>query len=120
MEIILYIIRSFVIFIAASGFILGQLFFGSFSLGATAAGSFGVVAAILGGKFSASSITRVYIVIIFCVASIIAILFSAYNYYANLNIPGNNFGWHLKVPYIASLIFIGWSAIKNHLTNSSS
>ena len=57
---------------------------------------------------------------LFGVASIVGILFSAYNYYEYLDIPGNNFGWGLKAPYIAFLVFIGWYAIQHHLTSSSS
>lgn len=120
METLLNIIRGLVAFIAASGFLFGQLYFGTFSWAASATGLFGLLAAILGGKFGTSSLKKAYIVILSGAASTIGILFSAYNYYAHLDIPGNSFGWELKAPYIAFLIFIGWYAIQHHLTSSSS
>jgi len=100
--------RILVIFLSASGYLFGQLFFGEFTWYATISGIFGVLAGSLSGKFISSRKESAYSVLVFCVVAIIGVVFDAYNYYEYLDIPGNDFGWYLKVPYIASLILIGW------------
>ena len=40
----------------------------------------------------------------------------AYVYYTRYDCLGNNFGWHLKVPYIIGMIILAKSAVKRITT----
>jgi hypothetical protein len=120
MEIFTNISRVIIILLGLFGFIFGQLFFNSFSLGSTMAGVFGILAAVLVGKPIMAFKIKIYLVIAFSFLSITGITIDAFNYYIYLNTPGNNFGWHLVAPYIVCLILINWFAITAHLTRRSS
>jgi hypothetical protein len=93
MNIAFAICRLYVIFIAAAGFLFGQLYFASFEWPATVAGIFG---------------RRSFAVITLCIASLIGVTVDAYQYYAHQDISGNYYAWILVGPYSVCLLLIIW------------
>ena len=97
---------------AGSGYLFGQLFVGMFDWAATISGFAAILASALGGKFGGASKPKAIFVIALCGASITGVGFDAYDYYKNLHMPGNYFGWFLKGPYVAGLLIIGWHCFR--------
>ena len=85
--------------IAASGFLLGQLFFGTFSYPASMAGFFGLAGGILGGKFSSETRLRAQTVIACCFIALLGVGLDAIEYYRFLDCAGNYYAWPLIGPY---------------------
>ena len=119
MDTLLIIVRGYVIFVAASGFIFGQLFFGNFELGATLAGIFGLLGGALSGQFSRKTSLRSLIVIVFCFISLCGVALDVYNYYANSHVPGNYYAWFMIGPYLAFMILIIWHVVNVMPSNKS-
>jgi hypothetical protein len=100
--------RLYVIFVAASGFLFGQLYFASLEWPATAAGIFGVLGGMLSGGFDGDSARRSLMVTTFCIASLIGVACDAHQYYAHQQIPGNSYTWILVGPFSVCLLLIIW------------
>lgn len=113
MDTLLLVLRGYVIFAAASGFIFGQMFFNHFAWGASIAGLFGIISGFLGGKFAHKTLLRSKTIITCCLLSLSGVALDAYNYYANLDIPGNYYAWPMIAPYCFILMLIIWHIIHN-------
>ena len=120
MDSLLIFARGYVIFVAISGFIFGQLFFGNFAIGATLAGIFGLLSGILSGKYALKTRLRSKTIITFCLISMVGVGLDAYNYYAHLNSSGNYYAWFMIGPYLAFLIIIIWRVVKSMPSNKPS
>ena len=115
MKTFLIISQGFVIFIASSGYLFGQLFFGKFSVSATISGICGILAGGLAIAIEKATILRRFSISIVCFGGIIGVGFEAYDYYTRLNIPGNSFSWFLIGPYCFCLLFIAYVALGNRI-----
>lgn len=115
---LLIILRIYLIFLAASGFIFGQIFFNNFAWGATLAGVFGIVSGFLGGKFARKTLLRSKIIIACCILSLGGVSLDAYNYYANFNSPGNYYAWFMIAPFCLILLLMIWD-ISNHMLSDN-
>ena len=119
MDTLLIVLRGYVIFVAASGFIFGQMFFNNFAWGATLAGVFGIISGFLGGKFARKTLLRSKAIITCCIISLGGVSLDAYNYYANLNSSGNYYAWFMIAPFCFILIFIIWHITYNMPSNNA-
>jgi len=119
MDTLILICRFYVIFVAASGFLFGQLFFANFDWPATIAGVFGLLSGVLSGNFVTNSRARSYVVILFCLASVVGVAFDAYNYYAHLDIPGSYYAWFMIGPFCLCLLLIAWKVSVNKSSTKS-
>jgi hypothetical protein len=70
LQIFILVSRVYVIFVAASGFLFGQRFFGRIDWSSTVAGLSGVLNGSLSGRFVGGSRLRSSAVILLCLASI--------------------------------------------------
>ena len=108
MRVLLTIAGLYALFMAASGFLFGQLFFGRFSLSASIAGIGGVIAALscLGvvGRGSRAASLAFWSALV----ALIGVAFDATNYYLYLNVPGNYYAWALIGPFCFALIVIAF------------
>jgi hypothetical protein len=108
----------YIVFIALIGYGLGQLFFGMFSWVATIC-----ALSALGSVFGAALCTgKSWCRLFFASLSLIAILcfgLEVVDYYRRLDIPGNNFAWDMKAPFLLSLLILlaaniyGWRSRPN-------
>lgn len=112
MKAILKAARACAIFVGASGFLFGQLYFGTFSLAATIAGVSGVLAGALSWLADRNARLK-RVVFVCCAAGLLGVAMDAYHYYTELHRPGNYYAWFLIGPYIATLLLIGWHALRN-------
>ena len=115
----LLILRIYIVFVAASGFIFGEMFFDTFEWSATITGVFGLISGFLGGKFARKAVLRAKIIITCCFLSLCGVALDAYDYYANLDIPGNYYAWTMIGPYCIALMLIIWSIIHNMPSNNA-
>jgi len=107
---ILILARMFVLFVSVSGFLIGQLFFGIFSISATITGVSGLLAGALSLLPTHYRLLRL-LVFIFCVITLLGVGVDAVQYYVKDHMPGNYYGWSLMCPFIASLLLIAYSSI---------
>ena len=98
--------RGYVIFVAASGFLLGQLYFNTFELPATLAGVYGLLAGALSGRYAEPFRLRRFLVFLCCLASLFGVALDAYGYYQNSQHSGSYYAWFMIGPFVACLIFI--------------
>jgi hypothetical protein len=119
MDTFILICRIYVIFVAASGFLFGQLYFAIFEWPATIAGVFGLLSGGLSGKLAENSRPLSYAVIAFCLASLVGVVFDAYHYYTYLDIPGNYYAWIMIGPYCFCLLVIAWKVSRNKSSTKS-
>ena len=110
MKALLNIARGFTIFVAAAGFLFGQVFFGIFSIVDTVTGVSGVLAGGLSWLPYRNLFMRL-VVTICCLTALVGVGLDAYTYYTKYHCPGNNYGWFLQIPFIVSLLFIGYSSL---------
>lgn len=99
---------AYVLFAAFGGFLVGQVFFGLFSVFATLAGIGGTVAA--GCAMSALSGSR-FAAAVSCASALIALVGvggNAADYYLHVRSPGNYYAWPLIGPFCAALAFLAW------------
>ena len=99
-------LRGYVIFVAAFGFVFGQIFFNNFAWGATLAGVFGIVSGLFSSKFAHKTLLRAKIIIACCLSSLCGVSLDAYNYYANLKSPSNYYAWFIIAPFCFALVLI--------------
>jgi hypothetical protein len=97
--------RVIVLFVAAAGFLLGQLFTGDFTLAATLAGVGGVLA---GALATARPLRRV--VLLGCALALVGAALHIFDYYSVPQLPGNYYPWFLTGPFIAAALIIGYGA----------
>ena len=96
--------RKVVLFLAAAGFLFGQIFVGAFSIGGTLAGVGGLLAGLLVGSGSARARRAAL------AGSAIGLIGAALHvteYYATANMPGNYYPWFLTLPFAAGLVLLG-------------
>lgn len=115
MNVLLLFVRGYVVLIAVAGFMFGQFFFATFSIGETVAGVLGVFAGLLGSAKDSSMRNRV--VIIACATAIAGVGVDAYHYYKYLNMPGNDYAWGLVASFVVGLIFIAISCARSQARN---
>ena len=96
----------------ALGFFFGQLYFGVFNLGSTLAGVAGLVVGGMGAKMTQEGKSGAGLVLGLFALGFCGITIDAFAYYTKYNVPGNDFGWFLKAPYVAALGFLSIPAIK--------
>lgn len=109
MRVLLHIARAYSVFVAAAGFLFGQLFFGTFEVGATLAGASGVAAG--GLSWMNEGKPQLWPLVVLCsTVGIVGVGLDAWRYYAELNIPGNDYAWFLIGPLVAALGLIGHAA----------
>ncbi len=100
--------RIIIIFVASSGFLFGQLFFGELSIPATIAGLGGVLAVTLswlqeeGRDFKKA-------IIVFCVLGLVGVAMHAYQNYSD--IPVYDPEWGMIGVYVLALIHVGYSTL---------
>lgn len=97
--------RAYLVFVGASGFIFGQLFFGQFSWGATLAGVGGVVVGILGQR---ATLQARLVTGLACTIGIAGVAMDAFGYYSRPHAPGNDYAWILVGIFAAGLVFVGY------------
>jgi hypothetical protein len=85
-------------------FIFGQMFVNHYTVAATIAGVCGLMAAVL-PIFGNEHAKRVAAIV--CFASVAGVAGDAFNYYANLAINGNYYGWALIGPFALATAFLG-------------
>lgn len=117
MKIFLNLCRACAIFVAASGFLFGQLFFGQFEFAATLTGVFGLAAAIFGLGKSNLSTTRAWIITLSSVLALVGVGLDAYDYYSREHWSGTYYAWILVGPYAFAVVSIGIHAINQLLKN---
>ncbi len=108
-KVVLPIARVLAIWFGVAGALFGQLFFGDFSLGATLSG----VGAVIAGAFSWGSQPAPKLLLIVgssCVAALAGVAMETVTYYRELDIPGNDFAWELRGPFVGALLLIGYDA----------
>jgi hypothetical protein len=106
MQTFVLVCRVYVVIVAASGFLFGQLFFVSFDWPSTVAGTSGVLSGGLSGQFIGSLRLRSNAVILLCLASIAGVGFNAYEYYEKHDIPGNDYARFMFGPYCLFLLVL--------------
>ncbi len=102
--------RVYVLFLAVALF-FGQLYFSEFSLGSTMAGVAGLVVGGMAAKLIQENTSGAVVVTGVFAIGLIGIGIDAFEYYSKHNIPGNDFGWLLKGPYIIALSFLTIPAV---------
>lgn len=108
----LKICQTYVLFIAVTGFILGQLFFGQFDLWSNVTGFSGIIAVIIGIGPQATTSRKALIELACCVLALVGVLMGAIDYYLNYNIPGNDYAWEFRGPYLLALFYMTYSAFR--------
>jgi hypothetical protein len=96
----------YVVLFSVVGYGFGQLFFGTFSWVATvcalsALGSVFGVAACAGRTWCRWALAALALIAIACVG------LETIHYYRELDIPGNDFAWEMRGPFVLCLAFIG-------------
>jgi hypothetical protein len=102
--VILYVFLSF----------FGQVFFGTFSLIVTF-GSLSALAAVFGVAACAGWRWCGVAIAMLCLIAIACVGMEAFDYYQNHDIPGNYFGWGLRVPFLLCLAVIGTAHLFGHI-----
>lgn len=107
---LLAVAHVYVVFVAAAGFLFGQVFFADFKVIATLTGVFGVLA----GSFSPKQIERSHFVgllaFVSSVISIVSVAVDAYQYYTSPHVPGNSYPWILTSLFVIGLCAIAISS----------
>jgi hypothetical protein len=104
------IARVWVTFVGI-GFLLGQLYFGDFSLGASLASICGLGV----GAFGSATKTRTAALatIAICFGGLIGAALDSSHYYRYLDIPGNSYPWLLVGLFVLALGLICWPSLKS-------
>ena len=76
----------------------------------TVIGISGLAAALLSGGLSTAATSRLSVLIGICVISLTFIGLDIFRYYSSPQVPGNDYGWVLVIPYCLSLVFVIWRA----------
>ncbi len=100
----------YLIIMGAFGYLFGQLFFGDFTLAATMAGVFGVVAGVI--TVASNSATMGRLAFVSCVLAGVGFVIDAHTYYTKYDIPGNDFAWELRGPFVIALLVITYASLR--------
>jgi hypothetical protein len=104
------IARVLAIWLGVAGELGGQVYFGDFSVDATLAGMGAALAGALSWRSQQSP--RLHLIVVTCCAAALAgVALEAMTYYRELDIPGNNFAWGLRGPFVAALLLIGYDSL---------
>ncbi len=98
-------------FVAAAGFLFGQLFFNTFDWPATIAGVSGLLAGALSGRVGAEVRRLAPLIVILCLAGLVGVALDARDYYAHYDIPGNYYAWFMIGPYCCCLVVIALTVL---------
>ncbi len=108
----LSISRALVAFVAASGFLFGQLFFGTFELHATIAGVAGLLAVLLGLVPARAGKGPAALAALCCLAALAAAGVDVADYYRDYNPnSGSYYPWILVAPFCIGLLVLLFHAI---------
>ena len=99
-----------------SGYLFGQLFFGTFSAEATLAGLGGIGAALLWRPIWRQRQKIARGVVALSIIALVGFAAETYEFYRHLNIPGNDFAWWLRAPYLAGILWLAVDSAR-HLTS---
>jgi hypothetical protein len=110
MRTLLPISCGYSLFVALSGFLFGQLFFGQFTFAATLAGVAGATSAVIGFKLSSHSNTLKVPVTVCACGAVVGVAMDAIHYYRDFAIPGNYYGWFMIGPFCLAQAFIAYAA----------
>lgn len=93
-------------FVAVSGFLFGQLFFGHFSFPASLAGFAGLACSVGAFTMAARPAWQASWVAWAGIAALVGVAMDAVHYYMYLAIPGNYYGWALLGPFAAFIALV--------------
>jgi len=96
-------------FVGFFGCLFGQAFFGKFSIVDTLTGVSSLLAGGLGWLGPRNVGLRLSVVIC-CLGGVLGSGMDVFQYYSQVQVAGNSFGWDLTGPFVAGLMFIGYSA----------
>lgn len=97
-------------FVAASGFLFGQLFFGHFSFPASLAGVAGLACSFGAFNMAGRPAWAPAWVAWAGIAALAGVAMDAAHYYLYLAIPGNYYAWALIGPFAACTAFVAFVA----------
>jgi hypothetical protein len=110
---VLLAIARVLVAVIALVFIVGQVVFGKLFLASSLAGVFGLIAAVLGYRGFARRYPYGFLWLIGCVAlAFLGVLLEAHDYYGDRNVPGNDFAWEIRAPFLVGLFYIAFSATR--------
>ena len=110
---LLSVARAVIIFVAGSGFLFGQLFFGRFEILDTIVGLSGVLAALLSFVGGTERKIIFYLTAGFASLSLLATAVHAFEYYASSSPnTGSYYPWFMTGPYLAALCVLIFFALK--------
>ena len=110
MSALLFLAALFVGFISLSRFMLGQLYFGHFSIAATLAGIAGMFCAAFALKMSSQRSWAPANVYSACFIALIGVALEAGIHYVHFDIQGNYYAWHVVGPYAACIVLFAYVA----------
>ena len=106
------IARIYVALISIGQF-MGQAYFGHFSVPSTVTGVCGLIASAVGARPRAHKSIVARVAVLASVAlGLVGVVLEAGEYYSLYDVPGNDFAWELRGPFVVSLLYIGFSAMK--------
>lgn len=103
MKISIYFCCAYLLFLSGAGFLFGQAFVGKFSIGATLAGTAGLVAGSLGVLAREWLRKRTPLTTLSCLVCLVGVGLDVQDYYANYNIEGNYYPWVSNGLYLLAL-----------------
>ncbi len=95
----------YVVFFSVVGYGFGQLFFGTFSWVATVC-ALSALGTVLGAAVCASRTWCRGALAALALTAIACVALEAIEYYRKLDIPGNDFAWEMRGPFVLCLAFI--------------
>lgn len=98
----------YILLIAPTGFLMGQLFFGHFSIAASLAGTAGLICAFAGFSVTGGAIKARSIAFWSSLFALMGVALDAADYYINYAIPGNYYAWGIMGPYCCAVIFVAY------------
>ena len=92
--------------VVGAGELLGHFYFGTFTVTRTFLGAAALLLACLKPAANARAVLALATV------AFALVLGAAYDYYERLAVPGNNFAWPVRAPFLFALAFLGWRAVQ--------
>ena len=103
--------RICVAFVAGTGLLFGQVYFGRFELLPTIMGLAGLGVVFLAGNMARKATVWAILTIALGVVALIGVGADAFSYYGNDPHPGSYYPWVLMAPFAISLITLVWLTI---------
>lgn len=91
----------------AALFLVGQALVGTFVLPAALAGIAGLGAAMASGGHAGLSRGRLYLVWLGVIGGFAGQILEVHTYYSEQSVPGNDFAWEFRGPFLIGLAYIG-------------